>query len=56
MVPVLFCIFQQNRTGTKCLNFFLVNNEFYLVDLPGYGYSTMSEKEKDFLEAAFYAE
>jgi GTP-binding protein len=32
---------------TKCLNFFLVDKKFYLVDLPGYGYSTMSEKEKE---------
>ena len=37
----------QTPGKTKCLNFFLVNNEFYLVDLPGYGYSTMSEKEKE---------
>lgn len=32
---------------TKCLNFFDVNKEFYLVDLPGYGYSTMSKAEKE---------
>ena len=32
---------------TKCLNFFLIDNKFYLVDLPGYGYSTMSEREKE---------
>lgn len=32
---------------TKCINYFLVDNKFYLVDLPGYGYSTMSEKEKE---------
>lgn len=37
----------QTPGKTKCLNFFLVNDEFYLVDLPGYGYSTMSEKEKE---------
>lgn len=36
----------QTPGKTKCLNFFLVDNKFYLVDLPGYGYSTMSEKEK----------
>ena len=24
---------------TQCINFFLVNNAFYLVDLPGYGYA-----------------
>lgn len=32
---------------TKCINYFNVNNEFYLVDLPGYGYSTMSKIEKE---------
>jgi len=37
----------QTPGKTKCLNFFLVNDEFYLVDLPGYGYSTMSLKEKE---------
>lgn len=37
----------QTPGKTKCLNFFLVDNRFYLVDLPGYGYSTMSEKEKE---------
>ena len=37
----------QTPGKTKCLNFFLVDKKFYLVDLPGYGYSTMSEKEKE---------
>ena len=32
---------------TRCINFFLVNDSFYLVDLPGYGYSTMSDKERE---------
>lgn len=32
---------------TKCLNFYNVNNDFYLVDLPGYGYSTMTKSEKE---------
>lgn len=36
----------QTPGKTRCLNFFLVDDRFYLVDLPGYGYSTMSEKEK----------
>ncbi|MCX8074613.1 MAG: ribosome biogenesis GTP-binding protein YihA/YsxC [Clostridia bacterium] len=31
---------------TKSINYFNVNNEFYLVDLPGYGYSKMSQVEK----------
>lgn len=37
----------QTPGKTKSLNFFLVNNSFYIVDLPGYGYSTMSQKEKE---------
>ena len=36
----------QNPGKTKSLNYYNVNNEFYLVDLPGYGYSTMSRQEK----------
>lgn len=36
----------QTPGKTRSLNYYNVNNEFYLVDLPGYGYSTMSQKEK----------
>ena len=32
---------------TRSINYYLVSDEFYLVDLPGYGYSKMSQKEKD---------
>ncbi|NEU04761.1 MULTISPECIES: ribosome biogenesis GTP-binding protein YihA/YsxC [Clostridium] len=32
---------------TRLINFFLINNEFYFVDLPGYGYAKVSKKEKD---------
>jgi GTP-binding protein len=32
---------------TKCLNYYNVDDRFYIVDLPGYGYSTMSKTEKD---------
>lgn len=28
---------------TQCINFFLVNEEFYFVDLPGYGYAKVSK-------------
>ena len=28
---------------TQCINFFLVNGEFYFVDLPGYGYAKVSK-------------
>ena len=34
---------------TRMLNYFSVNNgEFFLVDLPGYGYARVGDKEKDF--------
>jgi GTP-binding protein len=32
---------------TKEINFFLVNEEFFLVDLPGYGYARLPDKEKE---------
>ena len=31
---------------TRLINHFLINNEWYLVDLPGYGYATISVNEK----------
>lgn len=31
---------------TRLINFFIMNNEFYFVDLPGYGYAKVSKKEK----------
>ena len=31
---------------TRLLNFFLVNNAFYLVDLPGYGYAAVHRQTK----------
>jgi GTP-binding protein len=31
---------------TRSLNFFSVNDRFYFVDLPGYGYAKVSKKEK----------
>ena len=34
---------------TQTLNFYLVNNNFYLVDVPGYGYASVSkDKQKKF--------
>lgn len=30
---------------TRALNFFLINDLFYVVDLPGYGYAKVSKKE-----------
>jgi GTP-binding protein len=32
---------------TRLINFFLINNTFYLVDLPGYGYAKVSKGEKE---------
>jgi len=31
---------------TRTINFFLINNSFYFVDLPGYGYARVSEDIK----------
>jgi len=37
-----------NRPGkTRLLNYFLIDEDFYLVDLPGYGYAKVSKTEKD---------
>ena len=36
--------FQPRKDRT--INFYLVNKEFYLVDLPGYGYTKASKSEK----------
>jgi GTP-binding protein len=32
---------------TRLLNFFLINKNWHLVDLPGYGFARVSKKEKD---------
>lgn len=32
---------------TRLINFFQVNEAFYLVDLPGYGYARVSRREKE---------
>jgi GTP-binding protein len=32
---------------TRLINFFIINDSFYLVDLPGYGYAKVSKKEKE---------
>lgn len=36
-----------NPGKTKSINYYDVNDELYLVDLPGYGYSNMTKKEKE---------
>lgn len=37
----------QTPGKTRCLNYFLVDDSFYIVDLPGYGYAEMSQAEKE---------
>ncbi|WP_102401081.1 ribosome biogenesis GTP-binding protein YihA/YsxC [Haloimpatiens massiliensis] len=32
---------------TRLVNFFLINEDLYFVDLPGYGYAKVSKKEKE---------
>ena len=32
---------------TQTLNFYLINKEFYLVDVPGYGFAKVSKKLKN---------
>ena len=36
-----------NPGKTQTLNFFLINNEFYFVDVPGYGYAKVSKSVKE---------
>ncbi len=35
---------------TKLVNHFLINNSWYLVDLPGYGYARLGQKGRDEIE------
>ena len=37
----------QTPGKTRTINFYLINQEFYFVDLPGYGYAKLSKSEKD---------
>ncbi|MGL5243651.1 MAG: ribosome biogenesis GTP-binding protein YihA/YsxC, partial [Sarcina sp.] len=37
----------QTPGKTRLINFFLLNKEMFLVDLPGYGYAKVSKKEKE---------
>jgi GTP-binding protein len=32
---------------TRSINYYLVENKFYIVDLPGYGYAKVSKSERD---------
>ncbi|MGE5497505.1 MAG: ribosome biogenesis GTP-binding protein YihA/YsxC, partial [Syntrophothermus sp.] len=33
---------------TRSLNFYLISNSFYFVDLPGFGYAKVSKSERDY--------
>jgi len=33
---------------TRSINYYLIDDKFYLVDLPGYGYAKSSKKEREF--------
>jgi len=37
----------QTPGKTQTINFYNINEELYLVDLPGYGYARVSQKEKE---------
>ena len=37
----------QTPGKTRALNFFLINEKFYFVDLPGYGYAKVSKAERE---------
>lgn len=37
----------QTPGKTRTINFYLINNEFYFVDLPGYGYAKIAKSEKE---------
>lgn len=39
---------------TQTINHYLINQKFYLVDLPGYGYAKVSEKQKKQFEKMIY--
>jgi GTP-binding protein len=41
---VAFASKTPGRTGNA--NYFLINNQFYFVDMPGYGYAKVSKKER----------
>lgn len=36
----------QTPGKTRLINFFIINNQFYFVDLPGYGYAKVSKSEQ----------
>ncbi|MFH5882587.1 ribosome biogenesis GTP-binding protein YihA/YsxC [Liberiplasma polymorphum] len=42
-----FAYISSNPGKTQTLNFYLVNDAFYLVDVPGYGYAKVSKRKRE---------
>ncbi len=42
-----FARVSQTPGKTRTINFYLINKEFFFVDLPGYGYAKISKSEKE---------
>ncbi|MEW6194545.1 MAG: ribosome biogenesis GTP-binding protein YihA/YsxC [Bacteroidota bacterium] len=50
------CLFSPSRVAktsstpgkTRSINYYLVDNKFYIVDLPGFGYAKVSQKEREY--------
>ncbi|MEG0842828.1 MAG: ribosome biogenesis GTP-binding protein YihA/YsxC [Romboutsia sp.] len=42
-----FARISQTPGKTRTINFYLINKEFFFVDLPGYGYAKVAKSEKD---------
>ena len=40
---------------TKLINHFLINKKWYLVDLPGYGYATVSKRQKEAFQKIIFS-
>lgn len=39
---------------TRTINFFLINDQFHFVDLPGYGYAKVSQAQRKFFEKMIF--
>lgn len=44
----------QTPGKTQLINHFLVNEQWYMVDLPGYGFAKVSKKERELWEAMIF--
>ncbi len=45
----------QTPGKTRLINHFLINDQWYLVDLPGYGFARLSRSERESLEKLIYS-